>query len=291
MEKQPRLGTIRFEGGTRAALVLDDHVDVMCQNDVGEYLSEAVESRPHEAVLARIGLEDVEWAPLIVSRRKIFCLGHNYLSHIQEMNRPTPEYPAVFAKFQEALIGANDDILLPSFVDTGDWEAELAVIIGRTARNVDTASAHEYISGFSVINDISVRSYQARTTQYLQGKTFEHSSPLGPVLVPGEQCDWARDLKVQCLIDGELVQNARTSDHLFKPEEVVSYLSAILTLDPGDVIAMGTSSGVGVGRSPQRFLLDNEVVKTEIEGIGVLRNRVRIGDSTLDRSIAGDPLG
>jgi acylpyruvate hydrolase len=272
--RETNLGTLRFQGKTRAALVHDKHVEVLAHADVVEYLASGEAGAASHEVTARLALEDVDWAPLITARHKIFCLGHNYLSHINEMDRPTPQYPAIFAKFSEALIGANDDIVLPDFATTTDWEAELAVVIGRTVRDVDIAGATAAIAGFTVLNDISVREYQHRTTQYLQGKTFEGSTPIGPVLVPGESCGWAEDLRIQCRVDGETVQDASTKDQLFKPAEVVSYLSSFITLQPGDVLAMGTPSGVGVGRRPQRFLREGQVVETRIEGLGALKNRV-----------------
>jgi acylpyruvate hydrolase len=155
-----------------------------------------------------------------------------------------------------------------------DWEAELAVIIGARARHVDETDAARAIAGYSVLNDVSVRDFQNRTLQWLQGKTFEHSTPVGPWLVTVDESP-GPDREITCEVDGELMQKADTSDLVFGPAALVSYISNIITLEPGDIIATGTPGGVGAARNPQRFLQDGETVVTRIAGVGELGNVCR----------------
>lgn len=148
------------------------------------------------------------------------------------------------------------------------------MVVGATAREVTLEQAAACIAGYTVVNDVSMRDWQSRTTQWLQGKNFEASTPLGPYLVTPDEVDHARDLRISCSVDGETLQDGRTSDLLFGPAELVSYISRFTTLRPGDVIATGTPGGVGMAREPKRFLRAGEVLRSEIEGIGVLVNRV-----------------
>jgi acylpyruvate hydrolase len=204
---------------------------------------------------------------------KIFCVGLNYRGHILEMSRELPSYPTLFAKFASGLIGARDDLVLPSVSNAVDWEAELGVVIGRRIRRATFEQAREAIAGFTIVNDVSMRDWQARTTQYLQGKAFDASTPVGPVLVTGEEIGNAADLEVRCELDGVVMQRGRTSDLLFGPAAVVSYISQFATLCPGDLISTGTPGGVGAGRDPQVFLEPGQVLTTAIEGIGSCVNR------------------
>jgi acylpyruvate hydrolase len=153
-----------------------------------------------------------------------------------------------------------------------DWEVELGVVIGRPARSVDEAEAVACIAGYTVVNDISMRDWQWRTTQWDQGKNFEASTPVGPFLVTGDEIGDAADLALTCRVDGRTMQAARTGDLLFKPAALVAYISQFTTLRPGDLIATGTPGGVGAGRDPKVFLAPGQVLETAIEGIGVCRN-------------------
>jgi len=203
----------------------------------------------------------------------IFCIGLNYKGHIQETGKPTPEYPTVFAKFASSLTGPFSEIAMPDNSNEVDWEVELGIVIGTAAKNVSVEQASEHIAGYTVINDISMRDWQSRTNQWFQGKNFEASTPVGPYLVTPDEIDGARDLRISCSIDGEVMQSGRTSDLLFSPAELVSYISQFTTLLPGDLIASGTPSGVGMAKIPKRFLRDGEVLTSEIEGIGQISNR------------------
>ena len=275
-----RLLTFRVPGGsgTRAGRVDDDHVTELPFPDVGALLASGPGWREKAAKAGggRRPLARLEPAPVVLAPRKIICLGLNYESHIKEMGRELPTYPTLFAKFARCLIGARDPIVLPAVAERVDWEAELAFVIGAEVRHADRATAGAAIAGYSVLNDISIRDYQSRTLQWLQGKTFESSTPLGPHLVtPDEVVDdpaETPDLEIRCEVDGDVRQLARTGDLVFGPADIVAYVSQILTLEPGDVIATGTPSGVGAGRKPPLFLSSGQVVHTVIEGIGELVN-------------------
>jgi len=203
------------------------------------------------------------------------CVGLNYAKHILEMGRELPDHPTLFAKYPSALVGARDDIVLPRVSVQTDWEVELGVVLGAPARHVSAEDAAQAIAGYTVVNDVSVRDFQNRTLQWLQGKTFESTTPVGPALVTPDEVDDARSLEVTCEVDGELMQKALTSDLVFPPAALISYMSQIFTLVPGDVIATGTPGGVGAARNPPRFLVDGSVVVTRVESVGECRNVCR----------------
>jgi acylpyruvate hydrolase len=275
-----KLATIRDGGrgdgpGTRAVRIDGDEAIELGADDVG-----AVLRRPdwREWAAAADGprrpVADLDYAPLVPRPDKIVCVGLNYRSHILETGRQPPEHPTLFAKYRRALIGAHDEIVLPAVSDRVDWEAELAVIVGAEARHVTAAEAIDHIAGYSVLNDVSVRDYQNRTLQWLQGKTFEATTPVGPWLVTTDEAPGPHRA-ISCAVDGELVQEADTADLVFDPAALVAYISAIVTLEPGDIIATGTPGGVGHARTPPRFLADGQVVTTRIAGLGELRNPCR----------------
>jgi acylpyruvate hydrolase len=274
-----KLATIRTDGGTRAARIDGDTATVLDAVDVGALLGDAGwAGRATAATGATLAVADLDYAPLIPRPDKIMCIGLNYRSHIMEMRGgDLPGYPTVFAKYRSSLVGAHDDIVLPAASSAVDWEAELAVIIGSPIRRADRDTATAAIAGYSVLNDVSMRDWQNRTLQFLQGKTFESSTPLGPWLVTPDEPGAVPgpEQRIGCAVDGEVMQDSTTADLLFDVPHLVAYLSEILTLLPGDVIATGTPSGVGAGRKPPRFLADGEVVVTTISGVGELRNRCR----------------
>lgn len=245
--------------------------------DVGELLANPEWRTIAEAATGAEALDDgsqldgASLASVITKPGKIICVGLNYRTHIQEMGRDLPEYPTLFSKYAETLIGPNDDIELPEQDDAIDWEAELAVIIGKSGRHIAESDAAEYIAGYSVCNDVSMRTWQFRTKEWLQGKNWENSTPLGPVLVTTDE--WTPGGIISTRVDNELMQEASTGDLVHGPEFLVSYISTMITLKPGDVIITGTPGGVGHARQPQRYLSHGQVLETSIEGIGTLRNR------------------
>ncbi|MGZ4531940.1 MAG: fumarylacetoacetate hydrolase family protein [Mycobacteriaceae bacterium] len=208
------------------------------------------------------------------SPSKVICCGLNYADHITETGRELPAYPTLFAKYADTLIGPDDDIVLPHGLQV-DWEAELAVVVGAEIRKVEPKEAAEAIAGYTVANDISVRDWQYRTVQWFQGKAWDGSTPVGPVMVTPDEVDPEAGLDISCRVNGEVVQQANTRTLVFSAAELLAYISTFTVLRPGDLVLTGTPGGVGVARHPQRFLEDGDVVETEIAGIGKLRNTVR----------------
>ena len=273
------LVTIRLDGGTRAGRVEEDSVVVLEAPSVKEILTDpaGLEAGARAEDGRTIPLADAELAPVVPRPDKIICIGANYRDHIEEMGRTPPSHPTYFAKFARSLIGARDDLVLPpAELSTDiDWEGELAVIIGKPARNVSGAEAFDAIAGFCVLDDVSVRDWQRRTTQFLAGKTWEGLTPLGPALVTADQVGDGSGLALTTTVNGVVKQESNTSNLVFNAIDAVSDLSRILTLDPGDVIATGTPGGVGVARKPPEFLSPGDEVVVTIEGLGSLTNRCR----------------
>ncbi len=283
-----RLATIRLtqEGRTAAARIDGEDVVLLPFNDVGELLSSG-EGWQERALTEgrREQLSNVRLAPVVPRPSKVLCVGLNYLRHVREHGGDVPSYPSLFAKFFDALTGPYDEIVLPAASECVDWEAELVVVVGRSTRCATLDEAEAAIAGFTVGNDVSMRDWQGRTSQWLQGKTWEASSPVGPALVTVDELGGARpDLAISCVVDGETMQEARTTDLLFDPVEVVAYVSTIVTLRPGDLIFTGTPDGVGMARTPPIFLHDGQVVVTRIEKIGQLVNRFLARRPTGQRS-------
>jgi acylpyruvate hydrolase len=273
-----RLATLRTDSGTVAVRVDQDAlVEIPGVPDVGALLQQPDWSdraaRAAGTSHPRADVPPQSWAPVIPNPGKIICVGLNYRNHILEMGRELPEFPTLFAKYPEALIGPYDDLVLPAVAPHAvDWEAELAVIVGTTARKIDESAAARAIAGFSIMNDVTMRDYQYRTPEWFQGKTFEATAPFGPVLVTADE--FALGASLRGVLDGEVVQQVSTDDLVFDPAALVSYISQILTLNPGDVIATGTPGGVGHARKPPRYLTAGSTLLTSVEGIGELRNRV-----------------
>lgn len=224
-----------------------------------------------ETTVAR---SEVELAPVVPYPRKILCVGRNYTEHARELKRDIPEHPTLFARFASSLVGPYADIVAPGVSDQLDWEGELAVVIGHCIREANESQARAAILGFTVFNDVSVRDWQWRTSQWLQGKTFDSTGPLGPAIVTLDELADPDDLRLTVDLDGTRVQDARTSQMIFGPAKIVSYVSQFCTLDVGDVIATGTPAGVGAARDPQIFLRPGQTVTTTIEGVGTCVNRV-----------------
>jgi acylpyruvate hydrolase len=268
-----RLVTIRTNSGTRAGRVEDGSVVLLAARDVNELLD-----APQWPALAAasgdvVPLDLTRLAPVVPRPPKIICLGLNYMRHIREMGHEVPDHPTIFAKYTSSLIGPRDEISMPLVSERMDWEVELAVVIGSPARNVPVATALDHVAGYTILNDISARDWQRRTTQFLQGKTFEHTTPVGPWLVtPDELPPGGSGLAVRCEVDGVVMQNDTTAELIFPVAETIAYLSQIFTLQPGDLIATGTPDGVGAGRTPPVFLQPGQTVRTSIEGIGELLN-------------------
>jgi 2-keto-4-pentenoate hydratase/2-oxohepta-3-ene-1,7-dioic acid hydratase in catechol pathway len=207
---------------------------------------------------------------------KVVCIGLNYALHAKEGGNPIPDYPAVFLRVQSSLVGPDQPMLRPAGASTKlDYEAELAVVIGSTARCVTEADALNHVGAYSLFNDGSVRDYQRKSTQWTMGKNFDATGAFGPELVtPDELPAGAAPLRIAARVDGQTVQDSTTGDMIFPVARCISILSEVMTLEPGDVIATGTPSGVGYARKPPLFLAPGMTVEIEVEGIGILRNTV-----------------
>jgi acylpyruvate hydrolase len=270
-----KLATIRTADGT-AAVRLDgaravetgapDVAALLRRPDWRTYAA-AADGPVHDAAA-------LDLAPVVTTPAKIFCVGHNYRTHIAEMGRELPSHPTLFAKFANTLLGARDDIVHPDETEQLDWEAELGFVIGAPLRRATKEEAAAAIAGYTVVNDISMRDWQWRTPQWLQGKAWEASTPVGPWLVTGDEIDDAADLEIRLEVDGQVMQRSRTSDLLFDPADVAAYISRFTTLEPGDLIATGTPGGVGAARDPKVFLAPGQVVRTVVEGLGECVNTI-----------------
>ncbi|MDX3452591.1 fumarylacetoacetate hydrolase family protein [Streptomyces sp. ME02-8801-2C] len=271
-----KLATIRIDGTTRAVRIEGDTAVDLAEGDLVDFLR-------HPDWSARAAAADgeryegaLDYAPVVVAPEKVVCVGLNYRNHILEMGRELPQYPTLFSKYARALVGAYDDVILPASSTQVDWEAELAVVIGAEIRHADPEQARAAIAGYTVLNDVTARDWQFRTAQWHQGKTFEATTPIGPWLVTADDpAVAAQGLSLTCEVDGDTVQKADTGDLVFDPATLVAYLSEVVTLAPGDVIATGTPGGVGHARTPARYLRDGSVLVTRIEGIGECSNTCR----------------
>ncbi len=207
---------------------------------------------------------------------KVVAIGRNYREHVEEEQAEAPPAPLVFAKFPSSVIGPAAEIRWdPALTRQVDWEAELAVVIGTTARNVSVAEALDHVLGYTCLDDVSAREIQFGDGQWVRGKSLDTFCPIGPAIVTADEIPDPQRLAISCTVDGEVVQSSSTAMMYFGVAEIISYCSRSFTLEPGDVIATGTPGGVGVFRKPPRFLGDGSVVTVEIEGIGRLTNTCR----------------
>lgn len=270
-----KLATLRRNGTTAAvrvdnddsATVIDGYVDLSALLDEGNW-RELAENADGE----QLGLADADYAPVVPRPGKIICVGLNYANHIKEMGRELPEYPTLFAKFREALTGPYDDVVVPSYAAAQlDWEGELAFVVGKQAYQVAEADAEQYIAGYSIMNDYTMRDYQYRTLQWDQGKTFEKTSGFGPFLTTTDSYTFGG--KLETTLEGEVMQTTTTDDLVFTPAKLVEYISHIVTLQPGDVVITGTPGGVGHARKPGVYIQDGQTVEVTIDGLGSVRNK------------------
>jgi 2-keto-4-pentenoate hydratase/2-oxohepta-3-ene-1,7-dioic acid hydratase in catechol pathway len=221
-------------------------------------------------------------APLPLPRRNLFCVGRNYHAHAKELRdtvfkdnaKAVDAWPIVFTKVPECVVGPDAEVRLPGAAISAqiDYEAELAIVIGRGGRNISRAEALQHVFGYTIVNDVTARDVQMRHAQWDLGKSFDTFCPMGPWLVTADELD-GTDTRVRCWVNGELRQDARTTDLIFDLPTLIETCSRGITLYPGDIIATGTPAGVGMGLSPPRWLQHGDVVRVEIDGIGTLQNR------------------
>ncbi len=235
---------------------------------------QALAERAASSAVERLDIDQIALAAPVPDAQKIICIGLNYRDHAEETGQPIPEAPMWFAKFGNSLCGSGAEIVLPrAHAEYVDYEAELAFVIGRAARNVSVEQAPAHIAGVMPFNDVSARDLQLQNPLWTSGKAIDTFAPCGPALMTLDEAGDLASLKLRTRIDGETVQEGTTANLIFGPAELVAWLSRTITLSPGDIIATGTPAGVGAAQG--RFLREGNLVEVELDGIGTLRNRVR----------------
>ncbi|HHT71987.1 MAG TPA: fumarylacetoacetate hydrolase family protein [Firmicutes bacterium] len=296
-----KLVTYEKQGEVRIGIVVSDFVvDLSAGMDAigeGRYLQEGwdmktflalenglkyalqveqkAQSNPKWLTKAGAPLDQVVLKAPITNPNKVIGIGLNYRDHAEETGLPLPKEPVIFGKYANAIIGPEENILLPTGLsDQVDYEAELAVVIGRRASSVAEQVALEYVAGYTNLNDVSARDLQMRDGQWMKGKCLDTFAPMGPWLVTKDEIRNPEHLKIELRLNGQTMQSSNTRNLIFGVSHLVSFLSKLMTLEPGDVIATGTPAGVGIARKPPLFLRPGDTVEVEIEGLGVLRNGV-----------------
>ncbi len=223
-----------------------------------------------------IALEDVTLLAPLQRPPRIFGIGLNYVEHAAESKMKVQAVPTVFLKLASSITGPDTHVLLPPDATQPDYEAELAVVIGKGGHRIAAADWEQHVFGYTIVNDVSARGVQLATSQWTLGKSYPTFTPMGPWIVSRDEVPDPHALDIQLALSGEVMQHANTGDLIFKIPALIEYLSSIVALEPGDVISTGTPPGVGLGRTPQRWLLDGDEMVIEIERIGTLRNRTRV---------------
>jgi acylpyruvate hydrolase len=219
-------------------------------------------------------LDQVELGPPVPDPEKLLCVGLNYRAHASEVNAALPPVPTIFAKFRNSLSGPTSPIVLPTVSTLIDYEGELTVVIGTRCKGVSEQEALDYVAGYTICNDVSARDLQMQTSQWMAGKAIDTFAPMGPGIVLAEMIPDPQTLQLTTRVNGEVVQHDSTANMIYSVAKIIAFLSSFMTLEPGDLIATGTPSGVGGMRQPPLFLRDGDLVEVEIEGIGVIRNPV-----------------
>jgi 2,4-didehydro-3-deoxy-L-rhamnonate hydrolase len=264
----------------RAHAIVDGRLVDVEQASGGELPADPMELVGRLGELESLGVPDdapaadgARLGPPVPGPSKILACALNYRGHAEESGLQIPDAPVLFAKLPSALAGPADDIVIPVGRDKVDWEAELVVAISRRGKDIPSAQAWDYVAGLMCGQDVSDRGEQFRSVrQFTLAKSRDSYAPTGPWLVTPDELDDPNDLAIRCVLDGEEVQSSRTSDLIFPIAELVEFVSSWATLEPGDLIFTGTPSGVGDGREPPRYLSPGNVVETEIEGVGSMRN-------------------
>ncbi len=267
-----RIVTFRLNGKVQHGVRTGDRIQIYSDTASAVDLAERAASL---SVTDEVALSAVELLPPVPNPGKTICIGLNYRAHAIEGGNPIPDYPAVFMRCTTSLAAPDAALIYPECSDKLDYEAELAVIIGKTATNVTAADALDYVAGYSCFNDGSVRDYQRKSTQWTMGKNFDGTGGFGPELVtPDELPPGAAGLRLVARLNGEIMQDSDTGDMIFDVATLIATLSEGMTLEPGDVIATGTPSGVGYARTPPVFMKPGDMINIEIEKIGVLTNTI-----------------
>jgi 2-keto-4-pentenoate hydratase/2-oxohepta-3-ene-1,7-dioic acid hydratase in catechol pathway len=273
-----------LNGSARAGLLVDgaviDLLSIGYANVLDIIVGGAASSRKIEdavATLPEIPLDKVRLHAPLPNPPRIFCVGLNYRDHAIESKMEIPKVPTIFLKLPSAVIGPQASIELPSISAQPDYEAEFAIVVGKQGSKIPRDKWEDYIFGYTILNDISARDIQLATTQWTLGKSFDTFCPIGPAIVTSDEIADPHELDIKLSIDGEVLQHSNTRELIFKAPDLLAYVSSITTLQPGDIISTGTPHGVGLGRTPNRWLKPGETVRVEIEGIGTLVNPVIAG--------------
>jgi acylpyruvate hydrolase len=269
-----RFASVLHDGQPHAVAI--EHDTAIPLTDIAELGTRTPDALLRDPPLDRraaFALSEATMRPLIPRPGKVICVGLNYKAHIEETHRDDSDYPVLFTKFATSLTGAYDPIAVPPESNAVDYEGELAVVIGARARRLHAARALDAVAGYTVANDVTMRDYQYRTHQWVQGKAWDASTPLGPALVTPDEAPDPSALTLRTLVNGEVVQESTTGLMIFSVPTLISVISEFATLEPGDVILTGTPAGVGFRREPQLLMGDGDVAVVEIDGIGRTENR------------------
>lgn len=275
-----RIARVTKDGKIGLAAKNNDVVTIAYGADVGDldaHIAAGTLAAAGAKALAgeAVAESDLTFLPLATRPSKIICLGLNYRDHAEESGLGIPEFPVLFARFPSSLIGHNAPIILPKVSEQLDWEAELVVVLSKGGKNIAEADALNYVAGYSVFNDASIRDYQMKTPQWTAGKNFDDTGAIGPWLVtPDELPAGAAGLKIECRLDGVVMQSSNTSNLIFDVAKTIHLLSTFMTLEAGDLLVMGTPGGVGIARNPQVWMKAGQVCEVEIEGVGLLVNPI-----------------
>lgn len=231
-----------------------------------------------------VDLAAVRLLPPLLRPGKIVAVGLNYRDHIQEMRLETPSAPILFAKFASSLMGHKEPLRLPAKSNQVDYEAELAIIIGRAGKSIPASEALDHVAGYTILNDVSARDLQFHTSQWTKGKMQDGFAPCGPFWVTAEEIPDPQNLHIRLLLNGEVMQDGHTRDMVFSVAELIAYISEDVTLYPGDIIATGTPRGVGHSRRPPRYLQPGDEVRIQIDGLGELTTPVTSAQAAADQS-------
>jgi acylpyruvate hydrolase len=268
-----RFASCRHQGSSFAAAIIgEDAVPLRGIDELGLLTPSALLAAPPLDRARRVPLAEVELRPAVPHPAKVVCVGLNYLDHVGETGRDIPQYPVLFAKWAQSLLGPYDDLLLPPESTQVDYEGELAVVIGTEGRRIAPERAIDHVAGFCVANDVTMRDYQYKTHQWLQGKAWERSSPLGPFLVTADEVGDPGELELRLTLNGEEMQAASTAQLMFDVPTLVSRISEFVSLEPGDVLLTGTPGGVGFRREPQVFIRPGDRAVVEIDRVGRIEN-------------------
>ncbi len=269
-----KLVTYSVGGGEPAVGAVEgDEIRPLGHESMVDFIGYGGSPEPGEDI---VKLEDARLHAPVPRPGKVICIGLNYEDHAEETGAPIPEKPIVFAKFANSVIGPGDPIVIPPITQQVDYEAELAVVIGKTARNVPESEAMDHVYGYTNANDVSARDIQlGEGGQWTRGKAIDTFCPLGPYLVTRDEVPDPQSLSIRCTLNGEVVQDGTTDKMIFPVSELVAFLSTGMTLEPGDVIITGTPPGVGMARDPQLWMKQGDRVTVEVEGLGALTNPVQ----------------